>query len=97
MPDEIGAQCQCIKWHSPRPTRLGKFEVDGETILVCPATYTAVTDCLIDIKAGEGKLKAEAKKRYQKYPRELALRVYAAQSAGQTAAPEAEGIPAVAQ
>lgn len=91
MPDD-GLTCKCVKWHAPRPTRLGALEVgDGRTIHLCPASYTAVTDCLTEIRAAGGRPKRADMTKFPKFARDLAVAVWAMQVGKPSAMPPFKG------
>lgn len=68
--------CKCIKWHAPKPTRYGKVTVEGETISLCPATFTAVQDAIKIYEDAGGKPKRADLITIPKYPRELAGKMW---------------------
>lgn len=77
MADETTPSCTCVKWHAPKPTRLGRLTVNGEVIHLCPASYTAVTDCVKLLTETGGKATTKQKGAFPKFARDLAQRVYA--------------------
>lgn len=76
MPDESTPVCTCVKWHAPKPTRLGRLQVGGEVMHLCPASYTAVTDCVKLLTDTGGKASTKQKAAFPKFARDIAQRVY---------------------
>lgn len=86
--------CPCVKWHAPRPTRLGKVELEGEIIELCPTTFTAYNDTLTAYQTHNGKPPRDALKGIPKFPRELAQRAF---TANVKAAVSSDTAPAAAE
>ena len=88
--EKFATQCQCVKWHAPKPTL--DYEVQG--VPVCPVSYVSIQQ-LVAKHRNQGKVLRKNETGYPRFVRDLATAEFnnpaeEVEASGNTAEGEAE-------